>query len=135
VFCGRGWRPRVEWLRYSDWTGARPVPLPSALAHLKREISEKKWAESRRWEKGTVSRKKYKLPAKKRPDGTAVGSFKWLASRLYQLKPGHCLTGRYLNWTKSRPTAQCWRCPYRTQTREHFFKVWKAQQEILGQRF
>jgi hypothetical protein len=27
------------------------------------------------------------------------------ASRFYQLKTGHCLTGYYLEWTKSQPTA------------------------------
>jgi ribonuclease HI len=36
----------VEWLRYSARAGARPMPHPRALAHLKREISEKKWARS-----------------------------------------------------------------------------------------
>jgi len=55
-------------------------------------------------------------------------------SRFYQLKTGHCLTGLYLNWTKNRPTPQCWWCRYRTQTRDHLFKVcpeWKPQQKIL----
>jgi Zn finger protein HypA/HybF involved in hydrogenase expression len=77
------------------------MPLPRSLAHLKREISEKKWVEARQW-----------------------------AARFYQLKTGHCLTGQYLHWTKNRPSAQCWWCRYRTQTRNHLFKVcpeWKAQ--------
>jgi len=34
----------VEWLSYLDQAGARAMPLPISLAHLKREISEKKWA-------------------------------------------------------------------------------------------
>ena len=38
-----------------------------------------------------------------RPDGTMAGSAKRLASRFYQVKTGHCLTGEYLHWTKSRP--------------------------------
>jgi hypothetical protein len=33
----------VGWLQ----GGARPMSLPGSLAHLKREISEKKWAEAR----------------------------------------------------------------------------------------
>jgi hypothetical protein len=36
--------------------------------------------------------------------------------------------------TSNRPTAQCWWCRYRTQTRDHLFKVCperKAQQKIL----
>ena len=59
---------------------------------------------------------------------------KRLASRFYQVKTGHCLAGQYLQWTKNRPTAQCWWCRCQTQTREHLFKVcpeWKAQQKIL----
>jgi len=32
----------VEWLSYSDRNEARAMPLPRSLAHLKREISEKK---------------------------------------------------------------------------------------------
>jgi len=67
-------------------------------------------------------------------DGTAAGRTKRLASRFYQIKTGHCLTGEYLHWAKDRPTPQCWWCRYQNQTREHLFKVcpeWKAQQKIL----
>jgi hypothetical protein len=35
---------------------------------------------------------------------------------------------------KNRPTAKCWWCQHRTQTREHLFKCcpyWKRQQKIL----
>ena len=46
---------------------------------------------------------------------------KRLASRFYQVKTGHCLSGKYLHWTKNRPTLQCWWYPI--QTREHLFKV------------
>jgi len=34
-----------------------------------------------------------------RPEGTVAGSSKRLASRVYQVKAGHCLSGRYLRWT------------------------------------
>ena len=115
-------------------TEARVAPLPQSLANLKRGISEKKWAEARQWAGGQTSKKKYQLPECQRPDGTVAGSTKRLASRFYQLKTGHCLTGQYLNWTKSRPTPQCWWCRYRTQTRDHLFKEcpeWKPQQKIL----
>jgi len=37
----------VEWLSYLDRNKVRGVPLPRSLAHLKREISEKKWVEAR----------------------------------------------------------------------------------------
>ena len=83
---------------------------------------------------GRTCKKKYRLPESQRPDGTVAGSTKRLASRFYQLKAGHCLTEQYLNWTKSRPTPQCWWCQYRTQTRDHLFKEcpeWKPQQKIL----
>jgi len=32
----------AEWLQYADRYGGRPMTLPRSLAHLKREISEKK---------------------------------------------------------------------------------------------
>jgi len=51
-----------------------------------------------------------------------MSASKRIASRFYQLKTGHCLTGQYLNWTKNRPTPQCWWCRYQTQTRDHLFK-------------
>jgi hypothetical protein len=84
----------VEWLQYSDRTEVRPMPLPKSLAYLKREISEKKWVEARRWTGGQVAAKKYKLPREQRLDITAASSSKRLASRFYQLKTGHCLTGQ-----------------------------------------
>jgi len=48
---------------------------------------------------------------------------KRFASRFYQLKKGHCLTGQYLAWTNRRLDATCWRCQYSIQTREHLFKT------------
>ena len=69
-----------------------------------------------------------------RPDSTVAGSAKKLASRFYQLKMGHSLTGQYLHWTKSRPTPLCWWCPHPRQTREHLLKGcprWRKQQKTL----
>jgi hypothetical protein len=108
--------------------------MPIQRAHLKRETSEKKWIEAQQWAGCRVNGKKYKLPSKQRPDGTVAGSTNRLTSRFYQLKTGHCLTGQYLNWTKSRPSAQCWWCPYRMQSREHVFRNcprWKMQRKEL----
>jgi len=124
----------VEWLSYSGRTEARPMPLPRSLVSLKREISEKKWAEARQWAGGRTSKKKYRMPDGQKPDGAVANSTKRLASRFYQLKTGHCLTGQYLNWTKRRLTPQCWWCRYRTQTRDHLLKEcpeWKPQQKTL----
>jgi hypothetical protein len=63
-----------------------------------------------------------------------AGSAKRHASRFYQLKTGHCLTGQYLHRRKSRPTPQCWWCASETQTRDHLFKEcaeWRGQQKTL----
>jgi len=124
----------VEWPNFPVRTEVRGAPLPRSLANLKREISEKKWAEARQWAGGRTSRKKYRMPDSQKPDGAVANSTKRLASRFYQLKTGHCLTGQYLNWTKTRTTLQCWWCRYRTRTRDHLFKEcpeWKPQQKIL----
>jgi len=113
-----------EWAKLAaEKPDARGVdPLQRSLAHLKWEISEKKWAEARQWAGSRISKAKYKMPAKQKPDGVVAGSAKRHASKFYQLKTGHCLTGQYLNWTKSRPTPQCWWCASGTQTRDHLFK-------------
>jgi len=74
------------------------------------------------------------MPKSQKPDGVVAGSTKRLASRFYQIKTGHCLTGQYLHWTKNRATTQCWWCRYQQQIREYLFKVcpeWKAQQKDL----
>jgi len=113
----------VEWLSYSDRAEARAMPLPRSLANLIREISEKKWVEARQWAGSRTSKPKNRIPKSRRPDSTVAGSTKKLASRFYQVKTGHCLTGQYLHWTKGRPTPQCWWCRYQCQTREHIFKV------------
>jgi len=79
---------------------------------------------------GRTSKKKYWLPVIQQPNGTVAGSTKRLALQFYQLKMGHCLTGQYLNWTKSHPTLQSWWCQYQVQTQDHLFKEcpeWKPQ--------
>jgi len=125
---------RVEWLSFLDRAEAHAMLLPTSLAHLKREISEKKCVGARLWAGGRASKRKYRMPKSHRPDDTVAGSTKRLVSRFYHVKTGHCLTGQYLNWTKNRHTPQCWRCRYQTQTWEHLLKVcpeWKTQQKIL----
>ena len=84
------------------------MPLPRYLAYLKREITEMNWTEAQQWAGGRTSKRKYTIPKSQRPDGTVAGSSKRLVSRFYQLNTGHCLSGQYLQWTKNRPTAQCW---------------------------
>ena len=128
-----------EWAKMAaEKPGTRGVeylaPLPRSLANLKREISEKKWAEARAWAGGRTSKAKYRMPKSQKPEGVVASTTKRLASRFYQLKTGHARTGQYLYWAKARPTAECWWCGHHAQTREHLFKVcpeWKGQQKIL----
>ena len=84
-------------LNYSDRSEVLGIPLPRSLANLKREISKKKWVEARQWAGSRTSGTNYRLPKSQRSDGTVAGSTKRLASRFYQLKTGHCLSGQYLN--------------------------------------
>jgi len=75
------------------------------------------------------------MPKRQKPDGTVAGSAKRLASRFYQLKIDHCLTGEYLHWSKSHPTPRCWWCQCPKQTRDHLLKRcprWKEEQKVLG---
>jgi len=81
----------VEGWTYSD--RQEETLLPKSLANIRREISEKKWMEARQWVGGWTSKNKYKMPKSQRLDGMVAGSTKRLASRFYQLKMGHCLTG------------------------------------------
>jgi len=47
----------VEWPNFPAQTEVRGAPLPRSLANLKREITEKKWAEARQWAGGRTSKK------------------------------------------------------------------------------
>jgi ribonuclease HI len=124
----------VEWLGYADRYGRRAMPLPRSLANVKREISERKWIEARRWAEGRITARKYKMPREQRPSRVVDRSPKRLAARFHQLKTGHGLTGQYLKWSKNCATAKCGWCPCKVQTREHLFKNcprWKKQQKTL----
>jgi len=73
---------------------------------------EKKWKEARQWSKARIKPAKYKIPERQLPDRTVAGCSERSASRFYQLRPGHALTGQYLKWTNSRPSARCEWCQY-----------------------
>jgi len=109
------------------------MPLPRSLANLKRETSEKKWAEARQWAGGRTCRTKYRMPKSQRPDGAGLevprssprGSSR---SRRSPASPGSTSTGR----RTGSPLSAGGR--YRIRTWEHLFKEcpeWKAQQKIL----
>jgi len=100
--------------------------------------SEAKWTDASKWVKAQLARtsnSKYRPSEKQKPNATVAQANKKLAARgFYQLKTGHCLTGQYLQWTTRRPDAKCWWRNYKSQTREHLFKIcpqWKSQQKAL----
>ena len=101
-----------------------------SLANVKRGFSEQKWADAKGWASSPGPGTASTVPARKqKPDPTVAKANKCLASRFYQLKTGHCLTGQYLAWTTRRPDATCWWCQYSIQTWEHLFKNYSA---VLG---
>jgi hypothetical protein len=112
----------VEWLGYADRYGRWPIPLPRSLANIKREISEKKWAEARRWAEGRITARKYRVLGERQPNKVVDRCPKRLAGRFHQLKTGHRPVGQYLKWTKRRGTAKCGWCTCKVKTREHLFK-------------
>jgi len=98
----------------------RVFPLPRSFANVKRGFSEKKWQGAKAWTKIMLARtvnRKYRPSDRQKPDSTIAKANKRLASRFYQMKTGHCLTGQYLAWTTRRPDATCWWCQYKIQTR------------------
>jgi len=127
----------VEWLTIDNRSRRMP---PASLAHLSRQIAEKKWEEAKNWAYTRVTNPAYNVKCRpwrqNRPDPGPAKTRKTIASRYYQLKTGHALTGQYLKWIGRREDDICWWCckPRVTQTREHLFKVcttWKKQQKIL----
>jgi hypothetical protein len=83
------------------------MPLPRSLAHLKREISEKKWVEARSWAGRRVSSKKYRLPREQRPDKVVVGQLQEACLKVLPAE-ARALPHEYLGWMGNQPTAKCW---------------------------
>jgi ribonuclease HI len=65
----RGNEKADEWAKLAAANPDAPgvEPLPRSLAHLKREISEKKWVEARQWAGSRINKAKYSMPAKQKP--------------------------------------------------------------------
>jgi len=82
----------------------------ASLAHLGHRASEKKWPEARSWCERRHFNRGYVLRKKGKPDPTPARAEKRTASRFYQLKSGHALTGAYLKGTESRLDDHCWWC-------------------------
>jgi ribonuclease HI len=127
----------VEWHTIDN----RPRRMPPvSLARLSRQVTEKKWEEAKGWAYSRITNPSYNVKCrqwrKNRPDPAPAKARKGIASRYYQLKTGHALTGVYLKWIGSREEDTCWWChrPGITQTREHLFKTctaWRQQQKML----
>ena len=66
---------------------------------------------ARHWAGGRTS-KKYRMPVSQKPNSMVARITKRLASRFYQTKTGHCLSGQH-HWTKNPATPQRWRRRYR----------------------
>ena len=130
----------AEWLTRAD--GTRLPERPTSLAHLRRRASEKKCPEARTWCERRNLNGGYVLRKKGKPDPTPTRAEKRTASRFYQLKSGHAITGVYLKSVVNRPDDHCWWCDPKNisgtqQTRDHLFKHcsgWKDQQAELWAR-
>ena len=72
------------------------MPLPRSLAIMKRQTSEKKCADARRWAEGPDYRTEVQHAGKQRSNRTVTAVSKRLAVRFHQLKTGHCLSGQYI---------------------------------------
>jgi len=59
------------------------MPLPRALANIRREISEKKWEEALKWAGERTNGKKYRMPKTQRPNEGVARSPKQLAGRFH----------------------------------------------------
>jgi len=92
----------VEWFSTTNpdgTTSARKFPLPRSLANVKRGFSEQKRSDTRSWATRQLARtrnRKYRPSTRLKPDTSVAKTNKRLASRFYQVKTGHCLTGRHL---------------------------------------
>jgi hypothetical protein len=127
----------VEWHTIDNRPRCMP---PVSLASLSRQVKEKKWEEATGWAYSRITNPSYNVKCrqwrKNRPDPVPAKASKGIASRYYQLKTGHALTGVYLKWIGSRKDDTCWWCQRSgiTQTREHLFKTctaWRQQQKML----
>jgi len=80
------------------------MPLPRSLAHLKREITEKKWAEAGSGLEAGPPGRNIRCRRARGPTARLRGVPRgWPQGSTNQRKTGHCLPGQYLHWTKNRP--------------------------------
>jgi len=108
VAAGQPHKYGVEWLTIDN--RPRRIP-PTSLAHLSRQVAEKKWEEAKGWAYTRITNPSYNVKCrpwrKNRPDLAPAKAKKGTASRYYQLKTGYTLTGMYLKWIGSREDDTC----------------------------
>jgi len=78
----------AEWMGHSDKYGRRRMNLPRSLTNIKREISEKKWEESRKWAEERIKGKKYRMSETQQRNRAVAKSPKRLTGRFHQLRTG-----------------------------------------------
>jgi len=130
----------VEWLARAD--GTRLSVRPTTLAHLRPRASERSGRKRGPGASGDtlteVMCSGRKASRTRPPPGRRMRT----ASRFYQLKSGHALTGVFLKSTENRPDDHCWwydpeNINGTQQTIGHLFKhysKWKDQQAELWAR-
>jgi ribonuclease HI len=108
----------------------------TSLPHLHRTTKEKKWSDTKSWLKESINnRPNYIPPRQQKPDPTTMATPKRLASRYYQLKMGHVITGEHLKRINSTNDDRCWWCNNgERQAVKHLIKdchKWRKEREKL----
>jgi hypothetical protein len=108
----------------------------TSLPRLHRTTKEKKWSDTKSWLKEIINnRPNYIPPRQQKPDPAAMATLKRLASRYYQLKTGHAITGEHLKRINSTNDDRCWWCNNgERQTMKHLIKdchKWRKETEKL----
>jgi hypothetical protein len=108
----------------------------TSIAHLNRTTKEKRTKESKEWIKSLVEgRTGYQAPEHQKPDPAAMTTTKRIATRYFQLKTTHALTGTHLKRIKTIDDDRCWWCNNgERQTVQHLLKDckrWRQERRKL----
>jgi hypothetical protein len=96
----------------------------TSIAHLNRITKEKRTKESKEWIESLVEgRTGYQAPEHQKPDPAAMTTTKLIATRYFQLKTTHTLTGTHLKRIKTVDDDRCsWCNNGERQTVQHLLK-------------
>jgi hypothetical protein len=103
----------------------------TSLPHLHRTTKEKKWSDTKSWLKESINdRPNYIPPRQQKPDPAAMPTSERLASRYYQIKMVHAITGEHLKRINSTNNDRCWWWNNRErQTVKHLIKYCHKMEE------